>query len=233
MKEEASFSMSAAIMAFACAFGLVVSPAAAETVTHIIPRKGEYAAIDVDLMNKTIQILGKGSSEERQEAIGKITASPENYAPPVFYLLSNILFQDGKKDEGAFYFYAGQLRARFDANRCADMSAREAVDVLNGMFGPMINKYTFQDVSRLEEIIVKVVEWDRTTPHHYDHRWINLHGLNAVRTALDTDDPNAKSTALSLPKEQWDGIAEQTRADYLTGFKKAIAEWKNQTKNPR
>jgi len=43
--------------------------------------------------------------------------APENYAPPVFYALSEALLVRGEKDDAAFWFYAGQIRTRFDAHK--------------------------------------------------------------------------------------------------------------------
>jgi hypothetical protein len=203
-------------------------PVAALADTVAVEPKGEYANIDVKLLNATLKILGKGPAEQRKKTVEQVKKSPAKYAPPVFYLLSKVVFEDGKKDEAAFWFYAGQLRARFDANRCADVTAREAVGVLNQEFGPQINQYSFQDIPKLEKLIPKVVEWDRKTEHSYDHRWINLHGMAAMIEGLGGDDSGSKPPEMSLPKKQWEKIAERTRTEYLREFKKAIAELKKQ-----
>lgn len=190
--------------------------------------KGEFAQIDTRLANDVIEVLAKGDPKEKLGTIQRIKDHPEEFAPPVFYVLSNVLFQLGNKDDAAFWFYAGQLRARFDANRCSDISAREAVDVLNQQFGPPINQYTFQDIPKLEALIPRVVEWDRRTPHQYDNRWINLHGMDVVMYGLDVKPETSRT--LSAPREEWEAIAEQTRKDYLNGFKEAIAQIKSQQK---
>jgi len=199
----------------------------AETIE--VPTRGQYAKIDVRTLNETIRILKSGTDEQKQKKIGEIKAFPENYAPPVFYLLSDVLFQQGEKDDAAFWFYAGQLRARFDANRCADVSARDAVAVLNQEFGLPINQYMFHDIAKLEALIPKVVEWDRKTPHSYDPHWINLHGMDAMITGLEGEKGRQREGNLSLPKEQWEQIAENTRADYLDGFHQAVAQAKKLT----
>lgn len=199
--------------------------AGAQTQIAVAP-KGEYAQIDTRLATATIQVLAQGTTAEKRQAIESIKASPDRYAPPVFYLLSKVLFEDGKEDEGAFWFYAGQLRARFDANRCADISAREAVAVLDQQFGSPINQFMFKRLTQLEELVPRVVEWDRKTPYNYDHRWINLHGMDAMISGLDADSSGGKPASLSLPREQWNEIAEKTRADYLAGFRAAIVRIK-------
>jgi hypothetical protein len=193
----------------------------AETIT--VPRTGEYAKVDVRLLNETIQTLTNGSAAEKAKVIAAIKETPAIYAPPVFYALSEALFQRGEKDWAAFWFYAGQLRARYDANRCADVSARQAVAVLNQRYGPPINKYTFANLDMLEGLIPRVLEWDKHVPHKYDHRWINLHGMGAIITGMEGDD---KKSALSLPDAQWPAIKEKTSDDYLRGFQEAMAEMK-------
>lgn len=187
---------------------------------------GEYAKIDVKLAEQSMHDLQKGTSEEKEKRIQAVINSPSKYIPVIFYVLSNQLFAQGKKDEAAFWFYAGQLRARYDANRCADVSAREAVAVLNQQYGRPINQYTFQHVDMLEILIPKVVEWDRLTPHDYDQRWINLHGMGAVQASLGDSDKKGAAPTMSLPKAEWETIAEKTRKEYLQGFSEAMVEAK-------
>ncbi len=201
----------------------VASPAATPADEKVVAPRGKYAGIDVRLANETIAALMGEDEGARSRATHAVEAAPEKYAPPVFYVLSSVLFASGRKDDAAFWFYAGQLRGRFDANRCADVSARQAIAVLNDQFGPPINLYMFKDTdaARLQALIPKVVDWDRKTPHEYDHRWINLHGMTAMIESLDT--PAGKPEPLSLPRAQWDAIAEKTRTDYVEGLKQAVA----------
>lgn len=210
-------------------FFCAVRPLGAPAETINLAPQGEYAKIDVRLANESIKILSQGSKDEKNKMASEIIASPQKYAPPVFYALSSVLFQRGEKDMAGFWFYAGQLRARFDANRCADISAREAVAVLNDQYGCPINQYMFKDVPTLEALIPKVVEWDRLTPHDYDNRWINLHGMGAIEAGLEGVDAKEKQPAMSLPKDEWELIAEKTRQDYLAGFKQAMLELKKRS----
>jgi hypothetical protein len=190
----------------------------------VVEPTGVYAEIDTRLATDTIEALTAGNEKKRAEAIAAIEANPAEYAPPVFYVLSQVLFEQGDEDRAAFWFYAGQLRARFDVNRCAEESARQAVAALNQQFGPAINQHTFKDIPKLEELIPRVVEWDRETARSYDHRWINLHGLGVFLLAAEPDEPVGP---LSLPEDQWEAIAETTRSEYLEGFRQAMAEVKS------
>jgi hypothetical protein len=125
-----------------------------------------------------------------------------------------------------FWYYAGQLRAGFDAKRCTDVSARQAVAVLNEKLGGPIVQYAVQNLAKVEALIPRVVEWDRRTPHNYDHRWINLHGMAAMSASMGKA-PEGKPGPLSVPKDQWNAIAEANRADYLANFRKAVDHAKN------
>lgn len=204
---------------------------AAKAEEIIVKPTGEFAKIDVEPIHKAIDVLKKGTPEERDKLIADIKASSQNYAPPVFYLLSNILFEKGEKDEGAFWFYAGQLRGRFDANICADVSARQAIAILNMTFGAPINQYTLKDIPKLEKLVDRVVAWDEKTPYNYDHRWINLHGMGAMMSGLDPKEQ--KKEELSLPKDQWEKIAAQTRKDYTDQFHAAMKEVEKRRASPQ
>ncbi len=219
MFKEIQFMCLGMLMTFALDCSSMLS---AQVVTKIIEPKGAYGEVDTRLCIETMRILEKGTAEEKSKAIEDILAKPENFAPPVFYLLSNLLAQTEKWDEGAYWFYFGQVRARFDANRCADISARQAVHVLNHTYGPMINEYAFKDLAKLEALIPMIVELDRKTPHNYDHRWINLHGMDAVISGLSEKPPNLDQQPLSIPEDQWESTAETTRSDYLAGFQEAM-----------
>ena len=175
---------------------------------------GVYASIDTRLANETIRALQQSKAKRRSELIKTITSSPENYAPPVLYLVSSILFKEGQKDDAMFWFYAGQLRGSIDANICADKSAGEAIATLNEQFGSPINQYAFRDIPKLTNTVESVLKWEEKTEYKYDRRWINLHGLGAFIS--DTNAP------LSAPKEEWEGVRKKTRDDYRSSFYEAI-----------
>jgi len=208
----------------------IQSPLLAKDI--IVPPTGEYATINVKVSNETIEALRGQDQEKQKQAIDSVLAAPDKFNPVVFCCLSKVLFDQQKYDEAAFWFYAGQLRARYDANRCADVSARDAVAVLNQQFGPPVNKYTFHHLDLLKAVIPKVLEWDEKTPHNYDQRWINLHGMNAMLTSMDSQSASAKQK-LSLPEKDWDKIAEQTRADYRKGFDQAVAQMEKTQSQPK
>ncbi len=186
----------------------------AKTVT--VSPKGEFATIDVATQNQMVQQIMKGHSAD----IEKVIAKPEDYNPVVLYVLSGTLFKQDKKDEAMFWFYAGQLRARSDANKAQDKSAAQAVSQLNQTFGALINGYAFANIPILEKTVDRVIAWDKNTPRNYDPRWIALHGMDAF----------TKETVAFAPEESWNEINNTTRQDYFSSFKTLMEQIKKQAK---
>src|SRR5690606_24191649 len=57
----------------------------------------------------------------------------------------------------------------------------------------------------------RAVLWDKSTPHDYDRRWIDPHGIGVI----DEDTPKP---------HQWHDLAETTRANYVRGMESVIEE---------
>lgn len=196
----------------------------AQTQTTEIKPKGIFKEIDVAKHNTTIEILNGENKILKQQTVESILKNPNDYNPPVIYALSRELYNQNKKDEATYWFYIAQLRARYDANLCMDISAKQAVSVLNNEYGPDINQYAFQDIDKLEKTVNKVVDFVRSNNENYDHRWINLHGMWAILEG-QTDQPEKRE--LSKPNENWKAIKKKTVDDYYNGF---IEYVKNQKK---
>lgn len=188
-----------------------------KTNTIGVESKREFSKIEVEDQNSILKNLNSTVIEKREAAAAKILSKPNNFNPPVLYSLSNYLFTKGEKDKAAFWFYTGQLRARYDANRCKDETAAQAVSILNENFGYQINEYGFSDLDNLENIVDKVVEFVSNNNEQYDNQWINLHGMGAF---LNEDKP------LSKPESEWPIIKKKTIDDYHLGFKEAMKSMK-------
>jgi hypothetical protein len=184
-----------------------------EPLGHQIPVRpaGEYATIDISRQHAALAAL---HGPDPGPAVAAVLAAPQRYAPPVLAAAAAELFVAGRRDEAVFWFYAAQLRARFDANRAADPTAGAAVGALTRHYGPSINRHAFADPVGLRAVVERVVAWDRTTPHDYDHRWINLHGMGVFTGA----------TTLSRPAAQWPAIADATREEYLRGLEEVLRD---------
>lgn len=187
--------------------------------TKEIKSKGVFKEIDISRHNEAIKILNSENQKLKLQTVESILKNPNFYNPPVIYALSHELYKQDKKDDAMFWFYLAQLRARYDSNLCMDNTAKQAVPILNNNYGPDINKYAFQNIDKLEITVAKVVNFVRTNEENYDHRWINLHGMNAVLAGMND---NAAEKELSQPKEKWTAIKKQTIDDYYNGFIKYI-----------
>lgn len=193
-------------------FGLSIGSNA--QTTEIEP-KGVFKGIDISRHNEAIEILNGKDNVLKQQIVDSILKNPNFYNPPVIYALSRELFNQNKKDDAMYWFYIAQLRARYDANLCMDNTAKQGVSILNGEYGPDINKYAFQDIDKLEKTVTQVVDFVRTNEENYDHRWINLHGMDAVLAGMDE---NSEKKELSQPKDKWAEIKKKTVDDYYNGF---------------
>ena len=187
----------------------------------VVSPMGEYATIDTRQTIALIRALGATSGHENDSIVDGIKAHADVHPPPVLFALARLLYQRGDVDAAIFWFNAGRIRGNFDALRCTDISARSAVPALVAQMPVELRKAQFADVEKLRTIVTKAISWDETTPHNYDQRWINLHGMEAMKQGLGDTSPS--SSPLSVPQEKWDGIAKQVRDDYRKGLEEAIA----------
>jgi hypothetical protein len=79
------------------------------------------------------------------------------------------LFQHGQRDEALFWFYAAQLRTRYQL--VFERGDRpQLLSVMLMTVGGPINNYGFQDPPRLLSTFDRVLAWDRTTPNPWRDR---------------------------------------------------------------
>ena len=172
------------------------------------------AGVDTTLLCVTLCSLVGRRQVGRDAAVSAVRADPGRFPPPVLYALAHLLCREGEPIEALCWYHAGQLRARFDVERCADPTVADVPAQLRRQFGGPVNRYAFDeaDPAVLAAIVHRAVHWDRTTPHAYDHRWINLHGTRAFA------DPGS-TVPTSRPRRSWSRLAEQVRADHLDGLR--------------
>ncbi len=171
--------------------------------------QGVYKEIEIAHDNEILKVLVGNDKKLIKKTADSVLQNPNSHNPTIIYALSGVLFKQGKKSEASFWFYVGQLRARYDANLCLDISAREAVSRLTEIFGPEINKFAFQNIDSLKKTIIKVVDFVKNNNENYDHRWINLHGMGAIIN---------DGSATTEPQEKWLAIKQKTVDDYYKGF---------------
>ena len=202
------------------------SPAGRQMQIQVHPQ-GEYAAIDTKQAIETIHRLQGTVGNDNDGLISDVENNSGNYAPPVLFALTSLLYKQGRSDDAIFWFNAARLRANFDAARCADVSARSAVPALVAQIPVQLRRSQFDDPAKLKDIIHRVMQWDESTPYNYDYRWINLHGMDAIRSSMGNADTTNRP--LSLPREEWGVLAQKTRTDYLGSLNAAIEAYEKQT----
>jgi hypothetical protein len=183
--------------------------------------KGKYAEIDTKPIVAVMLKLRNSIGHENDELVHDIEQHSDKYAPPVFFSLAELLYRQNDLSDAIFWFNAGRLRAEFDAARCADISARQAVNILVLGIPTELRKAQFDNLNQLHSINQKVIQWDKATAYNYEYRWINLHGMNAMRSGLGQSE--ADSEPLSLPQSTWAALANKNRDDYSKSLKSAIA----------
>lgn len=175
---------------------------------------------DIEESVRAIEILGDVtgaySLQQQEEMVREVMEHSEEYVPLVLYILSDYLYFSERYDEATFWYYAAQVRARFDAERCTDERAQGVVDMLNEEFGAYINEYALWDIEKLRSVVMMVLEWDKTTLHSYDHEWIHA--------MIEGED---MGTLASVPKDSWHRLAEQNRRNYLLGFTSMVEEYRD------
>lgn len=77
-----------------------------------------------------------------------------------------VLFLHGNKDDAVFWFYAAQLRVRYQLV-FENGDRGQLLSVMMMTMGPAINNYAFQDVSNLNRILDRVLEWDIKSPNPF------------------------------------------------------------------
>jgi hypothetical protein len=198
-------------------FGCNIS-GSAQVTTHTLVPGGTYKTIDVARHKEAFTTLNNGTPQQKEQTAATVLKNPNYYNPAVIYALSRELFRQDKKDEAAYWFYVGQLRARYDANLCKDVSARQGVAVLNNEYGPEINQYAMKDLDKLTVTVKKVIEFVRNNNEDYDHRWISLHGMGAVMSGFGEKEGTGD---VIEPESKWPAIKKKTIDDYWQGFLEA------------
>ncbi len=155
------------------------TPAEENSNVVVKPLTGEYAKIDTRRELKAIETFLNGTDEQKERLAEKIAEAADRYAPAVFFHLARYHHEQGDNDEALFWMYAGRVRTYFDIQRCTDKTVADAVEMLGEQLPQRLRLYQFEDIDNAKAILADVIEWDATTEHNYDARWIALHGLGS------------------------------------------------------
>lgn len=83
--------------------------------------------------------------------------------PLMLFAPAIVLYQHGAKEDGVFWFYAAQLRTRYQL--VFEGGDRGQLMMVMMMAAAGINNYAFQDIARFNRTLDRVLEWDRKTPN--------------------------------------------------------------------
>lgn len=174
-----------------------------------IQPSGAYATIDTRLAFESIGRLGASAIADRSAAIDEVIGKASEQMPPVLYALANVLSREsGRIEEAIFWYHVGRLRAVYDAQRCRDETARQAVGVLGMGLSQELRKAHLENPERVLPIAKRAIEWDAANPHSYDHRWINLHGMGAIQ-------PSNSVNQMTVSENEWPAILAKVHSEHL------------------
>jgi hypothetical protein len=174
----------------------------------------EYSDIDVQSVNQAITTFVSGTDDQKEQLRTEIENEPNRYAPILFFHFASYLLEQGEEDEALFWFSAGKLRMYYDIRRCTDRSVGGAMQIVKEKMPPLLLLLQFEDVDNTREVLDRVLEWDRSTGHDYDCRWIALHGIKAFLPKP----ADGSVESLTIPQEEWETVAEEIRLEFSKGF---------------
>jgi len=192
--------------------------------------KGEFATIDTRATNAIMQMLHGTSANENNALVDQIVKNSGSYMPPVLFALADLFYRQGDFDDAIFWFNAARLRAAYDAALNTDATAAAAISTLAQQLPRELIKKEFDDLDKLGAIIGRVLKWDETTPYNYDHRWISLYGMRAINSRLGNKDGAAP---LTVPRQNWDALAQKNRDQYRHSLDEAVEIVKKQRTSPK
>jgi len=185
---------------------LVITNLQAQQVTN----KGVYAEIRIDDQNRTMKQLY--DVKTRNATVDTIFNNIGHYNPPVMYLFSQALFLNGEKESAIEWYLYAQLQAMYDANLCADNTAKQAVLILEENSRPVLGEFLKMNKKMVKDAVVKIVALFSELPTDYDRRWINLHGMDSFAGAFG--DTITTTPKLSAEAEMWPKIKERTIREF-------------------
>src|ERR1035437_9209585 len=190
---------------------MVINLKAQEVKNIAVKPTGVYAEIDIDVQNRMIQQLYEPKT--RNASIDTIFNNITHYNPPVLYLFSHALYLNGEKEPAVQWYLYAQVNAMYDAARCADNSAKQAVAILEERIRPTLEDYMKQNKPMVTESAGKTIELYKKLQSDYDIRWINLHGLGAFDGFFSGEAPK-KAPQLTVDKLLWPGIEKKILKEF-------------------
>ncbi|PIW28878.1 MAG: hypothetical protein COW30_06420 [Rhodospirillales bacterium CG15_BIG_FIL_POST_REV_8_21_14_020_66_15] len=154
--------------------------------------------------------------ENSAEIVAELKKDSAKLKPPYLYELARRLWPTDQSEAISWYL-AGYMRAKFDAFKCKDKSARGGYRLLSAL-APEVAKGLRERTDLLIAAGQKALEIEATYPVNTDPIWICRHGLDTMIAGLEKK-PLIEYT--TDPKT-WPEIREKLRSGLLVGLQKII-----------
>ncbi len=196
-----------------CPDGSVIHPEGAQCLYPACPAPTAQAEPVVDespamaLSRKAVEVLRVGEQEQRDKVIDLITQNPGIYDPRALNAVSTALFHKLQDDEGAFWYFAAEMRAQYDRFICPvrDSAFRTLMGVA---FSPSMEAYQRQNPEKVRAFAARLVAWDRATPSDYDHQWAQKTPVSVIRGV------KVEASAACLSKERAEAMREESQLSF-------------------
>lgn len=190
---------------------LTFSLKAQDVKTIEVKPVGIYAEIDIEGQNRMMKQLY--DPQARCASVDTIFNNITHYNPPVIYLFSEALFMNGEKESAIQWYLYAQLNAMYDAARCADNSAKQAVMILEERFRPTLDEHMKNNKATVTASAEKAIDLFKKVQSDYDIRWINLHGINSFEGAFGEESPK-ETPKLTEDKVLWPSMKAKVLKEF-------------------
>jgi hypothetical protein len=122
--------------------------------------------------------LGSKDEAIARAAVAEVLAAADRAAPLSLMLAASRHFELGAHEEAVLWFYAGQLRARYDPRLAGERS--QLVTISTVTLGEGINAHAMRDIVKMIETLAKAMHWDEQTYA----TWARANGLDPASADL-------------------------------------------------
>lgn len=160
------------------------------------------------------------------EAAQNILLNADHSKPLLLMNVASHLMKVNRRDEAVFWFYAGQLRARYSPEFQGENKQLIPIFV---MIGEQINRHAQKDILGMEQTIQRVLTWDDQT----FNVWAKAHARNPSDEKLASDRAHVRDNLVSMMaelksnREHYEKLAREYKSpeDQRRESQKAYAVW--------
>lgn len=171
--------------------------------TVIVHSKDEYAEIDTSATKALLGRLRGNDAAIRNAALTEAKNAPNVYAPPVLFEIANDLYAKGQPEEATYWYLLARLRSGMDGDILLDETAKSGITELVLANRQGFSAYLPQHTQEAWKQLNRAVDWDRANSPKYDRRWLALHGIRAISSALPgSEDIARERDEITIPQSQ-------------------------------